>query len=95
MINKECKEICRQALETWGEEAQMLMVLEEFAELQKEILKNINRKKSNIEEIVDETADVYIMLEQLKINYNIEKEVEKRIEYKLKERVSKRLKEAG
>jgi len=42
----------------------------------KEILKNVNRKKDNIAEIIEETADVEIMLEQLKENYNIAEKVE-------------------
>ncbi len=67
--------VLKRALTTWGEKAQMLMVIEEMAELTKEILKNINRKKDNIAEIIEETADVEIMLEQLKANYNIENEV--------------------
>lgn len=73
--------ICKRALETWGKTAQMLMVIEEMSELTKEILKNINRHKDNISEIIEETADVEIMLEQLKANYKIEQEV---IEYKQK-----------
>lgn len=82
--------ICKQALQAWGANAQMLMVLEEMSELQKEILKNINRGKDNLAEIIDETADVYIMLEQLKLNYNIETAVEERIEFKLA-RIKERL----
>ncbi len=84
--------VLKRALATWGEEAQMLMVVEEMSELMKEILKNINRKKDNIAEIVEETADVEIMLEQLKANYNIEAEVAaykaekiKKIEQRLKD----------
>ena len=71
--------VLKRALETWGEQAQMLMVIEEMSELTKEILKNINRKKDNIEQIIEETADVEIMLEQLKENYQI---AEKIAEYK-------------
>ena len=59
-------EILEQAIAKWGKQAQLLMVLEEMSELQKEILKNINRGKDNVAEIVDETADVEIMLTQLK-----------------------------
>ena len=68
--------VLKRALETWGEEAQMLMVVEEMSELMKEILKNINRKKNNVDEIIEETADVEIMLEQLKENYQIADKVE-------------------
>lgn len=67
--------ILKRALATWGEQAQMLMVVEEMSELMKEILKNINRKKDNLNEIIEETADVEIMLEQLKANYGIEEKV--------------------
>ena len=61
--------VLKRALDTWGEQPQMLMVVEEMAELTKEILKNVSRKKNNISEIIEETADVEIMLEQLKENY--------------------------
>ena len=67
------------ALKVWGKEAQMLQVIEEMSELTKEILKNVNRKKNNIAELIEETADVEIMLEQLKQCYQIHKQVE---EYK-------------
>ena len=68
--------VLKRALETWGEQAQMLMVVEEMSELMKEVLKNINRKKNNLAEIIEETADVEIMLEQLKENYKIAEKVE-------------------
>lgn len=68
--------ILKRALKTWGEEPQMLMVVEEMSELMKEVLKNINRKKDNIAEIIEETADVEIMLAQLKENYHIFEQVE-------------------
>lgn len=68
-------ELYKRALKDWGKEPQMMQVIEEMAELTKEILKNINRKKDNIAEIIEETADVEIMLGQLKCCYGIEKQV--------------------
>ena len=68
--------VLKRALQTWGEQPQMLMVVEEMSELMKEILKNISRKKDNIDAIIEETADVEIMLEQLKENYQIWSKVE-------------------
>ena len=68
--------VLKRALQTWGEQPQMLMVVEEMSELMKEILKNISRKKDNIDAIIEETADVEIMLEQLKENYHIWSKVE-------------------
>jgi len=73
------------ALRVWGKEPQMLQVIEEMSELIKEILKNVNRKKDNVSEIIEETADVEIMLEQLKCCYNIKEAVE---DYK-KEKIKK------
>ncbi len=66
----------QRALRVWGKEPQMLQVIEEMSELIKEILKNVNRKKDNIAEIIEETADVEIMLEQLKCCYDIKDKVE-------------------
>ena len=77
------KDVCQKALETWGKNAQMLMALEEMSELQKEILKNINREKDNLKELAEETADVLIMLEQLLHIYNIHDEVKAQAEYKV------------
>ncbi len=84
--------IYERALKTWGKEPQMLQVIEEMSELTKEILKNINRKKDNIAELIEETADVEIMLSQLKCCYNISQEVE---DYKANKliKIAKRLDE--
>lgn len=71
--------IYERAVKVWGKEPQMLQVIEEMSELTKEILKNVNRKKDNIDELIEETADVEIMLEQLKCCYGIKSQVE---EYK-------------
>ncbi|MBO5997927.1 MAG: hypothetical protein J6P93_05320 [Alphaproteobacteria bacterium] len=89
-MEKVSEDILKKAIATWGKQAQLLMVLEEMSELQKEILKNINRGKNNVDEIIDETADVEIMLEQLKYIYDIQKQVEDRIPVKL-EKVKARL----
>ena len=70
------EDVYHRALRVWGKEPQMLQVVEEMSELIKEILKNVNRKKDNIAELIEETADVEIMLEQLKCCYNIKEQVE-------------------
>lgn len=90
MTNKVPVDLMDKAIQTWGPHAQLLTVLEEMSELQKEILKNINRGKNNINEIIDETADVEIMLEQMKHIFNIKEAVAKRIPIKL-EKVKARL----
>ena len=80
------------ALKAWGKEPQMLQLIDEMSELTIEILKNINRKKDNINELIEETADVEIMLEQLKICYNIADAVTKYKTEKLK-KIDQRLDE--
>ena len=84
------KELYQRALRIWGKEPQMLQVIEEMSELIKEILKNVNRKKDNVAEIIEETADVEIMLGQLKCCYDIEEQTAQYKAEKLK-LISKRL----
>lgn len=61
--------IMEEALELWGEEAQMLMVVEELGELSHEILKYLRaygiEKAEARTRIAGEHADVSIMLDQL------------------------------
>lgn len=89
---KQCfdKKLLKKAIDVWGKHAQLLTLLEEMSELQKEILKNINRGKENLNELIDEAADVEIMLEQLKYIFDVEQAVEERIPVKL-EKVRRRL----
>lgn len=86
------KELYQRALRVWGKEPQMLQVIEEMSELIKEILKNVNRKKDNVAQIIEEAADVDIMLGQLKCCYQIEEQIEHYKKEKLK-LISKRLDE--
>lgn len=84
------KEIMEKAVQKWGKSAQILTLLEEMSELQKELIKNINRNKDNLDAVIDETADVEIMLAQMKHIYQIEQAVQERIPIKL-QKVMKRL----
>ena len=63
-------EVLKQAIETYGKENQSMMLFEEMAELQKEVCKSL-RGNNNHDEIVEEIADVLIMIEQLKIMHNV------------------------
>lgn len=76
------REILENALTTFGAEAQILMVMEEMAELQKELCKNL-RGKDNVANIAEEIADVQIMLEQMTLLYDCEHAVQANREYKL------------
>lgn len=76
------REILENALTTFGAEAQILMVMEEMAELQKELCKNL-RGKANVANIAEEIADVQIMLDQMTLLYDCEHAVQANREYKL------------
>ena len=52
------------AIGLYGKEKQSMMAIEEMAELTVEILHSLRGRESNI---VEEMADVYIMLEQMRI----------------------------
>lgn len=87
----ETKEIYRQAIGKWGKAAQVTMVFEEMSELQKELCKNLRGKENGIE-IAEEIADVEIMLEQMKLLFDIEEAVKRHKIIKvsrLKDRISR------
>lgn len=67
----------------YGSKAQMIKCCEELSELSTAILHHVN-KGENHEAILEEMADVYIMLEQLKsmIPYD-DAALDKEIEFKL------------
>ena len=63
---------------------QLAVAVEELSELQKEICKSL-RDKTNIDNIIEEMADVTIMLEQLKMYFKIsDSDLESVINFKLK-----------
>ena len=57
-------------IDHYGHKSQKMMLLEEMAELQKEICKEF-RGELNKEAITEEVADVLIMLEQVQMMYDI------------------------
>ena len=78
------------AINQWGINAQITMVFEEMAELQKELCKNLRGKDNRIK-IAEEIADVEIMLDQMKQYFDIEEGVKRYKQVKLK-RLEVRLK---
>lgn len=65
-----CMTTFEEAIEVYGEDLQKQVAIEEMAELTKEICKDF-RGKDNREQIIEEIVDVYIVLEQLLIMYDI------------------------
>lgn len=85
--------ILERAIETYGKDMQLNVAIEEFSELIKEICKH-KRGEDNRDNIIEEIADCYIMLEQLGVIFDIWFE---EIEYKKVEkleRLEKRLTES-
>ncbi len=78
------------ALLKYGLQAQEDVLLEEMSELSKVILKG-RRSRIIREDLVDEIADVEIMLEQIKQYHNLSNRVVERKRYK-KRRLEERLK---
>lgn len=64
------RSIMAKIISYYGHEPQKMMLLEEMAELQKEICKDM-RGMPNPEAIIAEVADVLIMLEQTQMMYRI------------------------
>lgn len=68
------KSVCNRAVNTYGKTPQLIMAMEEMAELIQTLSKDI-RGKTDIENISEEIADVEIMIEQLKIIYDCKDKV--------------------
>lgn len=64
------KDTLNKAIHTFGKDMQLTVAVEEFSELTKEICK-YKRGADNLPHIIEEMADCYIMLEQMKIMFNI------------------------
>lgn len=64
-------DIYRMAIAHYGKLNQLDVAIEEMAELTKEIVKN-KRGENNRDHIVEEIADVYVMLKQLELIFDID-----------------------
>lgn len=65
MLSDDQKEVCQQAVLTFGRRWQTLKVVEELRELADELEKAANGEGTTHERVIDERADVEIMLYQL------------------------------
>lgn len=82
VVNTNRREIYEKAIGRWGINLQMDVAIEEMAELTKEIVKG-KRGSENADEIIEEVADVYIMLEQIITILHCEEEVNQHIQAKV------------
>ena len=90
MNTEERIELYKRAINAWGTEPQIKMVMEETGEMLSALAKH-GRNRSTNEEVITELVDVWILMEQKAVNFGYE-EFEKEKEYKLqrlKERLDK------
>ena len=78
--------VLRKAIDTSGEESQMKMMIEEMSELTKELCK-LFRGEAETGHILEEMADVQIMLDQMKMIFGDTSEQEKAKVERLKGRL--------
>lgn len=102
MFNEQEKSILQKAVETYGVNAQIDVAVEEMAELTKALMKDRRNRTFNkynfgifvkdMMPVYDEIADVLIMLEQIQMIFDCEKDVEEIKGQKI-QRLENRLKE--
>lgn len=66
--------VYEQALETYGEGIQLIVAIEELSECAKEVCK-VLRNKGDLDHLAEEIADATIVLEQLRLIFNVNDEV--------------------
>ena len=87
-------ELYCEAIERYGEHRQLVKVCEELAELQQAICKRFDVSvgvERDVEEVVEEIADVEIMLEQLRVILRVDPEMEQRWRERKLNRLRRRL----
>ena len=92
IINENQKSVLLNAIDTYGNKHQKIQAIEELNELSQAICKSFrNDIQENRLNIIDEIADVEIMMYQLKLILNIDAiEVQNRVDFKV-DRLNKRL----
>ncbi|MGN1117754.1 MAG: hypothetical protein ACI4RU_04010 [Acutalibacteraceae bacterium] len=94
MSDEHQKEIMKSAIDKYGPTLQIIVAIEELSELQKSLTKHLRGEtyESNISE---EIADVDIMLQQLKMIFEIPDHVVNRNKVRKLNRLVERMKEEG
>ena len=94
MTREEVMDLYKRLIHRYGEK-QIVVAIEELSELQKELCKSL-RGKTNRENIIEEIADVLIMLDQVILYYGLDQqEIQKAVEYKIKRTKERLLEEVN
>ena len=84
-MKPENKRTIHRVISVFGAQNQKMQALEELMELQSALFENVHRETDNRKNIVEEVADVEIMLAQIKEIFDIKpKEIEEIQDYKLR-----------
>jgi NTP pyrophosphatase (non-canonical NTP hydrolase) len=83
-------EILKTTIRKYGKSIQTFVAIEEMSELTKELCKNV-RGYNNLDNIYEEMADVFIMLAQMQILFQMDVEVLDNIIYQKTKRAQERL----
>ena len=73
----------------YGEQSQVDKAIEECAELIQALIKGRHSRSCDITFIIDEIADVEVMLAQLKMMFGCTEEVEKRMYFKINRQIER------
>ena len=82
----DCDAVLRKAIDAYGKESQIKMMIEGMSELTKELCKCF-RGEADTDHILEEMADVQIMLDQMKMIFGDTSEMEKAKVERLKGRL--------
>lgn len=83
MIKREIREqVYTNAYIQYGEKLQLVVAVEELSEVQKEICK-ILRGKPDLDHLAEEVADAIIMLEQIRMYFDLRDKVDEYIDAKV------------
>ncbi len=85
---REC--VYNDAIDKFGDRAQIIVAVEEMSELTKELCKYLNDRQDDTYSIAEEIADVTVMMEQLRIIFECNDDVCEQMDFKI-ERLSKRI----
>lgn len=84
------EEVYKRIISWYGRKQQTIKACEELSELMDVLCKGLN-KKMDLEALAEEMADVQVMIEQLKIIYNVPEEKLARIRKEKIERTQRRM----
>ena len=92
-MTKEERVVFTDAIQIFGKNTQIVVAIEEMSELTKALTKKL-RGSQNLNSIVEEIADVEIMLDQLKLMSCVFTDVKNERDFKV-QRLAERIKEAA